>query len=832
MKNKLLIIIPAYNEEKNIGAFIKKLKEAKIEALGDILVINDGSIDDTEDVVKSYGIDILNKPLNMGYGSTLQLGYKYAKRYDYEYIIQIDADGQHDVSNINVIYDVLVKDSEDQSKPDIVIGSRFLSEENEMEVSIIKKFAIKFFRLIIKVFTGKTITDPTSGMQGLNKKAFSHYALYGNFDYRYPDINMIIQMAMLGYKIEEVPAKMYYRNQGKSMHSGIFKPIAYMVLMSLSILTIVLRQKKSEFKNKDEKKDKENKSIKDEQVKEETQIDTQTYMGLASIIVLLFVLMFIITNLDNYIRESKDNIETSEYKDLERKKEIDVIERENISDSFNLVVEKGYKVEDALKQAKIPYKVSRSLKDIKSFQDNLILDGSMIKDQEDFDIVKKFISEEKNIIFLSTPKVKYFAEFDLRDILGINSLYGEIDQDELNITPGFMLGGMHELEKLPYKALNVDLLYSTKVYAYGKDDLPIIWRNTNENSGIYVVNGPFMEGNASYGILSSIMSEIYEDYIYPVVNARFMAYEGFPFISNENKENLNSLYNRGAMKFQYDILMPNILTLNSRRNFIGNGYFSLGFKDNSIENINAHRIKQVNNIRDQIYTSGGDVNLRYTGDLKRDKKAYEKIFKDEKIKSLMVDEKPKDLRELVKSIEALESVVGPWGEDDTFKYINDKVVYIPTTASGSSFNSQDKLQFLSGVTAFGAVVQSLSLEELVLNDGDKENWTGISKTYSRFLDDYRERFEFLKSRNTASTTRAVKAYKNSNPTIETKEDKIGLTFKKWNGPTYFILRTDKEVVSIAGGEAQIIEENAYLLTVNEKNVDIGLKRSENTKAKR
>ena len=245
MDSELLIIIPAYNEGKNIGPFLENIKNANIEEIADILVINDGSTDNTEQVVKEHGIEILNKPLNMGYGSTLQLGYKYAVKYHYKYIIQIDADGQHDVSNIRVVYRAL-KAKENGQSPDIVIGSRFLSEKNEMHVSALKNIAIGFFKKAIKVFTGKNITDPTSGLQGLNRKAFKHYSLYGNFDYRYPDINMIIQMIMLGFVIKEVPGIMYYRQQGESMHSGIFRPIAYMVMMTLSIMAIVLRQKKNE----------------------------------------------------------------------------------------------------------------------------------------------------------------------------------------------------------------------------------------------------------------------------------------------------------------------------------------------------------------------------------------------------------------------------------------------------------------------------------------------------------------------------------------------------------------------------------------------------------
>lgn len=245
MKKQLLIIIPVYNEEGNIRTLLQKMKAQGIEEIGDILVINDGSTDTTEQIVREENIEILNKPINMGYGSTLQLGYKYASRNKYEYIIQLDGDGQHSVSNIKVVYDALVK-KKGSSKlyPDIVIGSRFLHENNQMKVSWIKKIAIGFFKKVIKLVTGKAITDPTSGLQGLNKKAFTFYAGYGNFDYRYPDINMIIQMLMMGYVIQEVPAKMYPREIGRSMHAGIVEPMIYMVIISLSTINIILRQRK------------------------------------------------------------------------------------------------------------------------------------------------------------------------------------------------------------------------------------------------------------------------------------------------------------------------------------------------------------------------------------------------------------------------------------------------------------------------------------------------------------------------------------------------------------------------------------------------------------
>lgn len=244
MRKELLIIIPAYNEENNIGSVLNKIQEEGIDKIGDILVINDGSKDNTEKVVNSFKVNIINQVINMGYGSALQLGYKYAEKNGYEYVIQLDADGQHDICNINNIYNCL-KNRENTflNKPDIIIGSRFLSNSSTMKVSKIKQMAISFFRLIIKTFTKNNITDPTSGLQGLSRSAFTYYAGYGNFDYRYPDINMIIQMIMLGYNVKEIPAVMHERKAGQGMHSGIIKPIKYMILIMLSTLSIMIRNK-------------------------------------------------------------------------------------------------------------------------------------------------------------------------------------------------------------------------------------------------------------------------------------------------------------------------------------------------------------------------------------------------------------------------------------------------------------------------------------------------------------------------------------------------------------------------------------------------------------
>ena len=244
MKQKeLLIIIPAYNEENNIGAFLEQLEQPQIMEVADILVMNDASTDHTCDVVKSRGHQVINHVYNLGYGCGLWVGYKYAVNKGYHYIIQMDADGQHDACNVMEIYRRLTSDGQDGHKPDIVLGSRFLKDSVAYPTSLMKKIAYTMFRILIRIGAGRKILDPTTGLQGLSRRAFSFYAGFSHFDDKYPDANMIMQMLLLGFHVEEVPAVMHTRTEGVSMHSGIIKPVLYMFRMMFSIIAVWIRVK-------------------------------------------------------------------------------------------------------------------------------------------------------------------------------------------------------------------------------------------------------------------------------------------------------------------------------------------------------------------------------------------------------------------------------------------------------------------------------------------------------------------------------------------------------------------------------------------------------------
>ncbi len=236
----LLIIVPAYNEAKNINIVLDQLARPDIVRIADVLIMNDASSDGTNWIAKRRKFKVVTHVFNLGYGSGLQLGYKYAVRRDYRYVIQMDADGQHDVCNIPRIYERLKTADAEGKYPDIVLGSRFMEGSGEFHVGRVKKLAMVLFRLLIRLGAGRKIVDPTTGLQGLSRRAFLFYSQYNHFDDKYPDANMLMQMLLLGFRVEEVPALMHTRKVGASMHSGL-KPVIYMFRMGFSIIAVWIR---------------------------------------------------------------------------------------------------------------------------------------------------------------------------------------------------------------------------------------------------------------------------------------------------------------------------------------------------------------------------------------------------------------------------------------------------------------------------------------------------------------------------------------------------------------------------------------------------------------
>jgi glycosyltransferase involved in cell wall biosynthesis len=230
--NKYLIIIPAFNEEANIGKVLQGISAMQLPV--DVLIIDDGSIDRTAEIAKAHAAVVVSHPCNLGYGAALQTGYQYAFAKGYRYLIQFDADDQHDPASLPAMIAELEK-----GETDILIGSRYLVDTG-FAAGFMKKTATAFFRWLIARLTGVKISDPTSGLRGIAWKVFSYYSVRDRFPADFPDADILIQMILRGYRIKEIPVQMRQRHAGTSMHAGV-KPFFYMLNMMLSIGIVLLR---------------------------------------------------------------------------------------------------------------------------------------------------------------------------------------------------------------------------------------------------------------------------------------------------------------------------------------------------------------------------------------------------------------------------------------------------------------------------------------------------------------------------------------------------------------------------------------------------------------
>lgn len=232
---ELLIIVPVHNEEENILAVIEELKRDIQEA--DIIAINDCSKDNSLKILKENQVNHITTPFNLGYAGAIQTGFKYAEEKGYKYVAQFDGDGQHIAKELDKLYKIMKK-----GNVDIVIGSRFKSK-SQYHHAFFRKVGTNVFKLIIKVACKQEVTDPTSGLQVLNKKVYCQYAKINGYP-DYPDANLLIDMLLQGYAIEEVPVEMRERMAGESMHAGVWKPFKYMITMFYSIFIILLKNNK------------------------------------------------------------------------------------------------------------------------------------------------------------------------------------------------------------------------------------------------------------------------------------------------------------------------------------------------------------------------------------------------------------------------------------------------------------------------------------------------------------------------------------------------------------------------------------------------------------
>lgn len=234
---KVLLIIPAYNEEENILETVNKIKQYSQEI--DYIVINDGSTDNTEKILVQNNIKHIQLINNLGIGGAVQTGYKYAYENDYDIAIQFDGDGQHDTNCIQMICEPIIN-----GQADMCIGTRYLDKSSsQFQSTFMRRFGSNIITFFIKLLCRKKITDPTSGFRAVNKKVIEEFAK--SYPTEYPEPESTVSLLINGYKIQEVSVSMNERAGGVSS-IRFWKSADYMIKVTLAIIidSISLRKRR------------------------------------------------------------------------------------------------------------------------------------------------------------------------------------------------------------------------------------------------------------------------------------------------------------------------------------------------------------------------------------------------------------------------------------------------------------------------------------------------------------------------------------------------------------------------------------------------------------
>jgi glycosyltransferase involved in cell wall biosynthesis len=217
--------VPAYNEAETIGGVIASLHRHAPDF--DVVVVDDGSTDETADIAAAAGARVLQLPFNLGIGGAVQAGFKYADAEDYDYVVQVDGDGQHDPGEIATLQSAMAK----SPGMDMICGSRFATDTGYV-APISRRTGIHVFAFLLSRVVGQSVTDPTSGFRLYNRRAIELFA--SDYPHDYPEVEAVLMLHHHRLRMQEIPVRMFQRGGGvSSIRSG--KSAYYMVKVLLAL---------------------------------------------------------------------------------------------------------------------------------------------------------------------------------------------------------------------------------------------------------------------------------------------------------------------------------------------------------------------------------------------------------------------------------------------------------------------------------------------------------------------------------------------------------------------------------------------------------------------
>jgi glycosyltransferase involved in cell wall biosynthesis len=231
-RHKCLAVVPAYNEEASVVKVIRSIRDYAPDF--EVLVIDDGSTDNTRQLAESTGTRVLRLPYNLGIGGAVQAGFTYALEHGYDRMVQVDGDGQHDPREIHRLMATMEADR----TIDLVCGSRFLTADHQYPAPVSRRTGIHIFAFILSRIMGQRVSDPTSGFRLYNRRAISLFAR--DYPHDYPEVEAVLMVHFHRLRMVEVPVRMFLRNGGvSSIGSG--KSVYYMLKVLLALFVGLAR---------------------------------------------------------------------------------------------------------------------------------------------------------------------------------------------------------------------------------------------------------------------------------------------------------------------------------------------------------------------------------------------------------------------------------------------------------------------------------------------------------------------------------------------------------------------------------------------------------------
>ena len=227
---RVLVLIPAFNEEANVGGVIEEVRAAMPGT--PILVVDDCSVDATRTQARTAGAKVLALPHHLGLGGCVQAGYRLAYELGYEHVIRVDGDGQHDPRDIPTILKEL-----ERGNCEMVIGSRFV-DGNGSHTSLLRAAGIVFFRAVLRPILGRPVHDPTSGYVGVNRTALALFS--STFPLEYPEIEALVVLQRKRFRFVEVPCRFRPRRAGRSTITAV-KSLYYIIHVLLGVFVNILK---------------------------------------------------------------------------------------------------------------------------------------------------------------------------------------------------------------------------------------------------------------------------------------------------------------------------------------------------------------------------------------------------------------------------------------------------------------------------------------------------------------------------------------------------------------------------------------------------------------